>query len=353
MVGQQSRSCAAAARRSSANSSAGPMDRIGEIAEPPVQGVAHQVGVDVAAVPRKRRRRDGVPARPPALGERVGQGAFARSVQPFQSDQPAHDEHPTAGQVKASPHWYGTVTGQRSFAGGTLTDVTTIKKTPGEKTFLGSTPATGNAVLGRDVGEILLLRHAGHPADLLVLLGGRRRPRPGRGGRDQHRRRLRRAGVPVHDPRCLAGRPDHRRGTHPVHRRRAGHVRAHRAVADAGPDRRRRRTGADRLRQRRGEGECHVAGGHALFAGGSTPGRGLLHLLLRDQPRRLPRPTAHRAPAEQHRLPLGLRPGSCRDGHRPGYLHGRAEEPATELERGPESAPGQPACPGDRGGGRR
>ena len=78
----------------------------------------------------------------------------------------------------------------------------------------------------RDVGAVQLLRHAGHPAHLHVLLGRRGRPRHRPGDRDGHRRRLRRHGLPLHDPGRLARRPALRVGARAVLQRDRHHGRA-------------------------------------------------------------------------------------------------------------------------------
>ena len=91
-------------------------------------------------------------------------------------------------------------------------------------------PAAGEPVRRRDVGALQLLRHAGDPRDLPVLLGD---PAAASGitqcHRDRHRRGVRRWGLPLHDPRRLARRPGDRPRAHPVLRRRRGDARPRRA----------------------------------------------------------------------------------------------------------------------------
>ena len=70
-------------------------------------------------------------------------------------------------------------------------------------------------------------------------------------------------------------------GKDTVLRGRTGDVRAYRALADSRYHRRRRRAGADRVRQRRRQGQRHLTGRHAVFRRRSTTRRRLLDLLLR------------------------------------------------------------------------
>ena len=88
--------------------------------------------------------------------------------------------------------------------------------------------------------------------------------------------------------------------------------------------------------------------GTLYSAEGSTPGRRLLHLLLRHQPGRFPRPVADRPGCRPIRFPLGIRAGRGRHGHRPGHLCDRPEEPAGERPPHPEPVAGQQAWPGHR-----
>ena len=111
-----------------------------------------------------------------------------------------------------------------------------------------------------------LLRHAGHPADLPVLLGRRGRARAStEATADRHRRRLRRRGLPR--PRSSA--PGSPTGCSAPERTlfysavvvMLGHIAL---VAPPGLRRGRRRPGAHRVRQRRREGQRDLAGRHAL-----------------------------------------------------------------------------------------
>ena len=157
--------------------------------------------------------------------------------------------------------------------------------------------------------------------------------------RDRHRRRLRRAGVPVHGARRLDRRPAARHGAHRVLRRRRGDVRAHRARHPARADgcRRRPRVGGAGLG--RLEGQRLVAARHALRKGRPALRRRLHAVLSGHQPRRLRRTADHRVAADQRGLPLGLRRGGRRDGARADAVRGLPPQ-----SRYPWPRPSQTRC---------
>ena len=132
--------------------------------------------------------------------------------------------------------------------------------------LLRAAASARDAVLGRDVGAVLLLRHAGHPADLPVLLDRRRRPRPGPGAR-RPASSAPTAGWSTCPPSSAPGWPTGSsapsgRCSTPPSLVMCGHI----ALSlIPGHHRRRRRPGADRVRQRRGEGQRDVAGRHAVL----------------------------------------------------------------------------------------
>ena len=164
------------------------------------------------------------------------------------------------------------------------------------------------------MGAILLLRDAHDPRLLPLLLGHRRRPRTAEGHRDRDRRRLRRAGVPLHRARRLDRRPAARHGTHRLLRRRGGDVRPHRTRDRAGSGGCGRRAGACRPRFRRIEGQRVVAARHPVREGRRALRRWLHPLLSRHQSRCLHRPADHRPAADPRRIPLRLRRRGDRHG---------------------------------------
>ena len=128
---------------------------------------------------------------------------------------------PSVSAIRGMPATAGT--GGRRFPH----DRQRVRSRGRPKILRSATPA-GQPVRGRAVGTVLVLRHAGHPADLPLLLGRRRRPRHSGKHRHQHRRRLRRRRLPVHHPRRLDGRPAARPRARAVPQRRPRDVRAHR-----------------------------------------------------------------------------------------------------------------------------
>ena len=163
----------------------------------------------------------------------------------------------------------------------------------------------------RAVGALLLLRDAHHPRLLPLLLGHRRRSRAAEDHGDWDRRRVRRAGVPVHRARWLSAA---RHGTHGVLRRRSGHVRSHRTGDRAGFGGCRRRADSCRARLRCVEGQRVVIAGNPVREGRCPLRRWLHPVLSRHQPRSLHRPTAHRPVADSRRIPLRLRCRGSRHG---------------------------------------
>jgi len=125
------------------------------------------------------------------------------------------------------------------------------------------------------------------------------------------RRRVRRAGVPVHRARWLSAA---RHGTHGVLRRRSGHVRSHRTGDRAGFGGCRRRADSCRARLRCVEGQRVVIAGNPVREGRCPLRRWLHPVLSRHQPRSLHRPTDHRPVADSRRIPLRLRCRGSRHG---------------------------------------
>jgi len=144
-----------------------------------------------------------------------------------------------------------------------------------------------------------------------VLLGHRRRSRAAEDHGDWDRRRVRRAGVPVHRARWLSAA---RHGTHGVLRRRSGHVRSHRTGDRAGFGGCRRRADSCRARLRCVEGQRVVIAGNPVREGRCPLRRWLHPVLSRHQPRSLHRPTDHRPVADSRRIPLRLRCRGSRHG---------------------------------------
>ena len=196
----------------------------------------------------------------------------------------------------------------------------------------------GQPVLGRAVGTLLVLRDADRHGVLPVLRRDRGRARFPRGLRDQHHRRLRRAGVPRGRGRGLGGRPAARRRAHPVRLGDHGDGRARRARGAARRRRRRRRARAGGARQRRGEDVGDHRRRLALRPRRPARRRRVLDLLHGRQHRRPHRPAAHRAHPGARRLPLGVRPRGHRHGRRPHDLRPRPARPALERRGRPRPA---------------
>ena len=219
-------------------------------------------------------------------------------------------------------------------------------RAPAAEDLLRPAPRPRQPLRRGDVGALLLLRHAGHPADLPVLLRRRRRPRHGRGDRERHRRRVRRSGLPLHDPRRLAGRPGPRLRAHAVLQRADDHGRSRRAGPPARVHRGRRGPAPRRRGQRRAEGERHLARGVAVRRGRRAPRRRLLAVLPRHQPRGPGRTAPDRSGPEGARLPLRLRPRRDRHGRRSGPVHAGPQEPSGPRQRAAEPAAGAPPYDG-------
>ncbi len=141
------------------------------------------------------------------------------------------------------------------------------RRRPGRTHRVRPSDRPDQPVRRRALGAVLVLRDAHDPRVLPLLLAHRRWPRASEDHRDRNRRRLRRAGLPLHGPRRLDRRPGARHGAHRLLRRRGGDVRPHRARGRAGPRRRRRGSRIGRAGLRRLEGQCVVAARHALREG--------------------------------------------------------------------------------------
>ena len=117
----------------------------------------------------------------------------------------------------------------------------------GPRHLLRPPPRTAVDAERRDVGALLLLRDARHPALLHHRYPRQRRPRPERQHRPGHPRRLRRRRLSPGDPRRHLRRPCHRPvAVHPL-RRPHHHGRPHLPVDPRGAP----GVGRDRLRRRR------------------------------------------------------------------------------------------------------
>jgi Dipeptide/tripeptide permease len=123
--------------------------------------------------------------------------------------------------------------------------------------------------------------------------------------------------LPVHDPRRVAGGPALRVGAGAVLECGRHHGGAHLARGAAELHRGDRRPPVSRRRQRRLEGERDADRRDALQRARLAARRGVLAVLPRHQPGRVLRAAAHRAAADDARVPLRVRARRSRDGDRP------------------------------------